>query len=667
MFHKKSYRTFMNLPLRVKFLVSFSLVIFLGGILILTIGTRIEHQTIFSLAQAKVRHDLSAARMVYNEKLNDIKDIVLLNSNRESLQNAMKNNNREILLAYLDKMRKQFNLDLLSLTDQQGKVICRPSHPEQWGDLKNEDPYIQQSLQGKIVVGSIVAPREELFQENPALVDQAFIRVVPTPKAAPPTEEAEERGLLLKASAPIIDENGEILGVLYGGILLNKNYEIVDRVKEIVYKGEKYKGTDIGTATIFLYDLRISTNVLNENGKRALGTRVSQEVRQAVLIRGQAWIDRAFVVRDWYITAYEPIKDIEGNIIGMLYVGMLEKPYIDLRNKVMLTFSSMAIASAFILLIILFLITSTIIHPVKSLVEATKKIAAGDLNHQVLIPYHDEIGELAHSFNQMTENLKKANQKLFQWGKTLEKRVAERTRELKEAQDSLIQSAKLASLGKMAAGVAHEINNPLTSILLNTHLLLEKLPPDAPQKETLELIAEETTRCASIVKGLLQFARQSPPQKSETDINSLLLSTLQLLENQAAFQNIEIKKSLSPHLPTLKVDQNKLKQVFWNMLINAAEAMPRGGTLTIETRLSPDQKHLEIIFSDTGVGIPQENLTKLFDPFFTTKSSGTGLGLAVSYGIIKQHQGTIKVSSQVGQGTTFFVILPLDTKEKKPT
>jgi len=658
----------MNLPLRAKFLLSFFLVIFFGGLLILTIGTRIEHKTIFSLAQAKVRHDLAAAWMVYNERLNDIRDIVLFNSNRDSLQKALLNNQRQVLLSYLNRVREQFKLDILTLTDAQGKVICRPTQPEKRGDDKSSDPFIQRSLQGQVVVGTDVLSREDLLLESPELAQQAFIRVVPTPKAAPQTEKVEERGLVLKASAPLIDNRGKIIGVLYGAVLLNNNFEIVDRVKEIVYKGEKYQGIDIGTATIFLYDLRVSTNVLEANGRRAIGTRVSREVRQAVLIEGQSWVDRAFVVRDWYITAYDPIRNIEGQIIGILYVGMLERPYIDLRNKVMMTFAGMAGLSAIILLIILFSITSSIIHPVKSLAEATKRIANGDLNHKVVIPYRDEIGELAQSFNQMTENLKKANQKLLQWGKTLEKRVEERTRELKEAQDSLIQSAKLASLGKMAAGVAHEINNPLTSILLNTHLLLESLEPDDPRRESLEMIAEETTRCASIVKGLLEFARQSPPKKRKTDINSLLLNTVKLLENQAAFQNIEIKKNLAPDLPPLELDSNKVKQVFWNMMINAAEAMPRGGTLAITTRLSTDKndkKHVEIIFSDTGIGIPKENIPKLFDPFFTTKVSGTGLGLAVSYGIIKQHKGNIQVESQVGRGSTFIISLPVEKEDRR--
>lgn len=658
------YRRFLDLPLRTKFLASFVAVITLGGVLTLTIGTRIEHNTIFSLAQAKVRHDLSAAWMVYNERLNDIRDIVLLNSYRDSIQKAVQEKDRETLLANLERIRTKFRLDFLSVTDHTGKVICRTSYPDSWGDDKSGDFFIKNSLQGEVISGSTIMSHQELRKENPDLVEQALIKIKSTPKSELKKQDTVKNGLVLKSSAPVINEKGQITAVLYGGILLNKNYEIVDRVKEIVYKGEKYKGSDIGTVTIFLYEVRISTNVFNASGERAVGTKVSREVSQAVLQEGKSWIGRAYVVNDWYITAYEPIHNIKGDIIGMLYVGMLEKPYIDLRNKVMITFTSMAVLCVILLLVLLFLITSSIIHPLKNMVTATKNIARGDLNHKVIIPYKDEVGELAQSFNQMTANLKEANQKLIQWGKTLEKRVAERTKELKRAQDTLVQSAKMASLGKMAAGVAHEINNPLTSILINTHLMLEQIDENNSFYENLKLIADETTRCTSIVKGLLEFSRQNPPQKSYSEINEILTRTIQLLENQAAFQNIKIEKNLSSEIPPLLVDKNKLKQVFWNLMVNAAEAMPNGGSLTISTDISKDKKYIEIRFKDTGVGIPPEIIPKLYDPFFTTKSSGTGLGLAVSYGIIRQHSGTILVNSRPGEGSTFTIKLPLADKEK---
>ncbi len=659
MHFKKALEKFLNLPLRAKFILSFLLVISLGGIVSLIFGTRLEHKTIFSLAQAKVKHDLASAWMVYHEKLNDVRDIVRLNSTHESIQKAIKRNEKEILKKYLGRVTKEFNLDMLTLTDTQGKVILRTTQPEIMGDDQLNDPLVIRALKGETVAATQIIPREELLKEGKDLVARAYLKFIPTPKAAPRTEDYEENGMMLKAASPLIDEEGTILGVLYGGILLNQNYEIVDRVKEIVYKGEKYKGIETGTATIFQHDLRISTNVKKANGERAIGTRVSKEVNQAVLKEGKPWIHRAFVVNDWYIAAYEPIKNIDGRIIGILYVGMLEKPYIDLRNNVMIKFTGMAILCVVFLLTILFFITSTIIHPIQGVVFATNKIAQGDLDHKVEINFRDEIGQLAQSFNQMTENLKKANEKLVKWGKTLEKRVEERTKELREMQDYLIQSEKLASLGKMSAGVAHEINNPLTSILINTHLMLEKLEKNHAFHEYLSLIADETTRCTNIVKGLLEFSRQSPPQKAYTDINEIINRTIQLLGSQASFQNISIIKKLNQNLPQIRVDKDKVEQVFWNLMINASEAMPGGGTFNISSQFSTDKKYIEIEFIDTGKGIPKVNINKLFDPFFTTKSSGTGLGLAVSYGIIEQHQGNIEVKSELGQGSVFTISLPI--------
>jgi len=655
---KKIFKRFLNLPLRAKFILSFLAVICFGGIVTITLGTRLEHQTIIGLAQAKVRHDLASARMVYDEKLNHIRDFIRFNSTRDAIQEATKNQDRVALSRYLGRARTEFNLDILTLTDSRGKVILRAARPENWGDDLSANPLVAKALSGEIIAGTQIIPREELLKEGEGLADRAYLEFIPTPKAVPREEDHEEDGMMLKAAAPIRDGYGTIIGVIYGGILLNQNYEIVDRVKEIVYKGEKYKGREIGTATIFQKDLRISTNVKDASGERAIGTRISREVHQAVLIQGEPWIDRAFVVNDWYITAYEPIHNIGGNIIGILYVGMLEKPYIDLRNRVMLTFAGMAALSVVLLLTILFFITSSIIHPLKSMVFATNQIAQGELNQKVNIDFKDEIGQLAHSFNQMAENLKKANEKLIQWGTTLEKRVEERTKELQEMQDSLIQSEKMASLGKMSAGVAHEINNPLTSILINTHLMLEKTEKTHLFHEYLSLIADETIRCTNIVKGLLEFSRQNPPQKSYADINEIIKQTLQLLEHQAAFHNIRVARKLGESLPQIKVDKDKIKQVFWNLMINAAEAMPKGGILTIASRLSEDENFVEVIFTDTGVGIPAEYLNKLFDPFFTTKGSGTGLGLAVSYGIIEQHQGKIEVRSEPGRGSVFTVRLP---------
>jgi len=649
------------LSLRTKIILSFLVVIIVGGSLSLFFGSRLVKRTLISQAQAKVRHDLGAAWMVFNEKLNDVKEIVDSTASRESIQDAIKYDRKDILFRYLSRVRNENSLDILTLTDSKGNVILRTRNPQVIGDSQAQDEIIRMSLMGGICSFPQIVNRSELIKEAQELADRAYMEFVETPKAAQRPEEKEENGMMLKAASAVVDENGGILGVLYGGILINRNYEIVDRVKEIVYKDEQYKGREIGTATIFQHDLRISTNVKDEVGERAIGTRVSKEVNQAVLVEGKPWIDRAFVVNDWYITAYEPIKNISGDIIGILYVGVLERPYIDITNRVILAFSVIAVLSVMLLLVLLFISTTRIIHPIKEMVLATQKIAEGDLSHKVNVESKDEIGFLANSFNKMTADLKTANEKLLEWGRTLEKKVEERTKELREAQAHLIQSEKLASLGKLAAGVAHEINNPLGGILIYSHLLLEDLEESSPYYGNLEKIVKETTRCKDIVKGLLEFARPKEPEATSTNVNELLDKSLSLVGSQSLFQNIQVKKHYSTDLPLIVADSSQLQQVFMNIILNAADAMNGNGRLTLRTYLDSSGKDLIIDFEDTGPGIREEDKKKIFDPFFTTKEvgQGTGLGLSISYSIIRKHQGTIDVQSTFGEGATFTIKLPI--------
>jgi two-component system NtrC family sensor kinase len=646
--------------LRTKLILSFLAVIVFGGLISLMVGQRLVRSVLIGQAQAKVKHDLASAWMVFDEKLNDIKDIVSLTAARESLREAIKDDRRDILLQYLNRVRSQYGLDILTLTDRQGTVIVRTRNPEVTGDSEAQDEIVRQALQPNVVASPEIVSRSELLKEGQDLADRAYLEFIPTPKAAPRPENKETSGMMLKAAATIIAEDGEPLGVLYGGILINRNTEIVDRIKETIFKEEKYKGVETGTATIFQGDLRISTNVTDLEGKRAIGTRVSEEVKMAVLDAGRSWYDRAFVVKDWYITAYDPIRNIDGEIIGILYVGTLEKPYLDTANRVMLTFTILASLCVVFLLIILYFATSSIIKPLQRMVVATQEIAKGDLDHKVRVQSRDEIGDLAASFNQMTEKLKAANEELVEWGTTLEKKVKERTKELMEMQAHLIQSEKLAGLGKLAAGIAHEINNPLGGILIYSHLLLEDTKKDTAQYENLKKIVKETTRCKNIVKGLLEFARPKEPEMSPTDVNDVVDRALSIFERQALFQNIRIQKELSD-VPRLIADGAQLQQVFTNIIANAAEAMDGSGVLTIRTSMDCQTDCIKVEFTDTGHGIREEDKSRLFEPFFTTKEvgKGTGLGLAISYGIVQKHQGSIKVESELGKGSTFTVILPL--------
>jgi len=346
------------------------------------------------------------------------------------------------------------------------------------------------------------------------------------------------------------------------------------------------------------------------------------------------------------------------------------------------TLAFAATTTVLLAMILAWIVRRGVVRPVRELVEGTRRVAQGDLTHRIPVRTADEVGALAVSFNRMTEALDKAQAELGILVATLEQRVEERTGELREAQAQLIQTEKLASLGKLSASIAHEINNPLSGILTYAKLLSRKLRAGAPDAEgvqaalqQLALVERETQRCCSIVRNLLDFARQREPSFQPADVGAVMAEALSLLSNRLSIQNVEVTQELAP-VPIIQADFGQLRQAFVNIVMNACEAMPKGGSLRVVTRevnlpgegrsgpLSPTGKSgrptrfAEVAITDTGQGIPPEYLSKIFDPFFTTKEKGTGLGLSVVYGIVEKHGGKILVDSRMGQGTTMTLRFP---------
>jgi two-component system, NtrC family, sensor kinase len=440
----------------------------------------------------------------------------------------------------------------------------------------------------------------------------------------------------------MVDDRGKTRAILYGGDLINRRYAIVDAIKEQVFPNEVYRGKDIGTVTIFQGDLRIATNVTMEDGSRAIGTRMSASVCEVVLDRGETWAAPAFVVNDWYITAYEPICDPTGRTIGSLYVGLLKAPFAHQWNVVSGVFLAVVIGATLASLLLLLLANELVLSPIRHVVAMAQKVIGGDLSARVGIRPPGEMGTLCRAVDSIAQA------------------VAEREELLKQAtRQQISRSEQLASVGRLAAGVAHEINNPLVGVLAFADMLREKENMDEQDREDLELIVRETKRVREIVRGLLDFARETPSVKTDLNMNDVIRPTLRLLGKRDAFQSIYIVEDLSENLPLINGDKNQLQQVIMNLTLNACEAMPSGGTLMLAS--SSTDGHVTVQVTDTGCGIPPENLDKIFEPFFTTKpvGKGTGLGLAVSYGIVQQHGGSLEVQSEVGRGTTFKITLPL--------
>jgi len=639
-----------NLSLRTRFAISSLVVIGICGLCATLVAIRLIDTGIINQAQDKVKSDLNAAREIYRQETENIKDKIRFTALRFFIKDAILSEDTKKLTAELNVIRKKESIDVLTLTDEFGRVIIRSRNPSVIGDSQEQDELVSRVLSDREVIAATqIVPREELLKEGKDLAEQAHIKFIPTAKARPSPKMEEASGMMIKAAAPVFGYDGRLLGVLYGGNLLNRKYSIVDIIKETVYRGARYKGKDIGTSTIFQDDLRISTNVMTKDGSRAIGTRVSEEVYKQVLVKGMPWIDRAFVVNDWYISAYEPIKDINGRIIGILYVGLLEEKFMDIRSRAIAIFLGITLSGMVMALIVSGFLAKGVLHPIKNLVSASHHWAKGDLDYRVKTTGTNEISELANTFNLMASSLKERDEKLKEY-----------------TSQQLMKSERLATLGQLAAGIAHEINNPLGAVLMYTHLALEELKGNDNLRKNLEKAATEASRCKDIVKGLLDFAHQTEPKIEEADINETLERVLDVVKDQALFHNIRITKNICSYLPKVSVDVGQIQQVFTNIVLNAAEAMGGNGELTITTRTASDNEHIEIEFTDTGCGIPPQNLDKIFDPFFTTKEvgRGTGLGLAVSYGIVAKHQGTIEVKSEQNRGTTFTIRLPLKRKEK---
>jgi two-component system NtrC family sensor kinase len=386
---------------------------------------------------------------------------------------------------------------------------------------------------------------------------------------------------------------------------------------------------------------------------------MSAAVADDVLDRGKPWSDRAFVLNDWFISAYEPIRDAEDKVVGALYVGMPERPFLNIRSNLNLVFTAVLLFVSLIGVTLSTWISRRLAQPVRALAEGARRIAAGEHIEPIVVSTHDEIGLLADEFNTM-------NREVNSLKNTLEQKVVERTTQLEErnqqllaTQKELAKAERLSGLGLLAAGVAHEINNPLAVIRGNAELLQDEIPAPSEEREEVEAIMVEVGRIERIVSNLRVFSRSGMQRVSRFSLGGLLDDILDQIGHQIALEPFRIVRGYWGRDVEVEGDRDQLRQVFTNLVINGLQAMEGGGELTLD--LLPDQagESVEIRIADSGCGITLEHLDKLFTPFFSTKPHGTGLGLAVSYGIVKDHGGDIRVASQPGQGAAFSVVLPV--------
>ncbi|SMX44298.1 sensor histidine kinase [Actibacterium lipolyticum] len=564
---------------------------------------------------------------------------------------------------FLDQKRAELGLDFLYFMERGGRVtssphVGNPAGLEKW-------PVVQAALSGSHRAEIDIFEASDLAQFSPALAERASFALVPT-EAAVPTERSEEtRGMIVHAAAPAAG------GALVGGLLLNRNLGFIDTINDLVYPAASLTEGSQGTATLFLEDVRISTNVRLFEDVRALGTRVSAVVRAAVLDEGRVWLDRAFVVNDWYVSAYEPIVDSYGKRVGMLYVGFLDTPFFEAKRQTVLT-----IAIAFFLIVLasvpIFLRWArAIFSPLERMTATIARVEAGDLGARSGVDSSDdEIGRVAAHLDTLLDQLQERDRRLRDWAEALESRVAERTHDLQEANKELevttrqlIVSEKLAAIGEITAGVAHEINNPVAVIQGNLEVIRDELGEGAkPWKTEFTLIQEQIQNVNILVSKLLEFARPEEYAGTVEGYNpdDAVRDSVPLVHHLLTKGDIEIVLNLSSQ-QTVSMNRTELQQVLVNLFVNAIQAMEDGGVLTVASRDMPrgEAPGVLIEVTDTGVGMQDTVLKRVFDPFYTTKrSEGTGLGLSISRKLIARVGGDITAESTPGKGTTFLIWLP---------
>jgi two-component system, NtrC family, sensor kinase len=645
-----------------RLIVSFSIAILIPSLTTAFVGVMMLRRQVYQPAQQRVSSDLESAKEIYQGHVERLKDALRIHATRRVIYGALAGGPDAGLAEEMERVRREEKLDVLTLLDASGRVRHRTRNPALAGDDQSSCLLVAKTLRDHVpVAATVIEPREQLLKESAELAQQAAMEIVPTPRSRPSPQTRLTSGLMLKGAAPVFTIEGRFAGVLVGGVLLNRSTEMVDKISRTVFRNEVYDDTEVGTATVFQDDVRVSTNVRVANGARAIATRASAEVAETVLARGVPFSSRAFVVRDWYIAAYAPIRDPQGATIGMLYVGTLERPYLDSLNRHLAVLLGITLLGMGLVGVVAIVVAQRLARPVRRIADAARRLAGGDFSVRVQSESTAEIADLAEGFNRMTEDLARAQAELQAWGKNLERKVDERTNELKTVHTYMARAERLAAIGKLAAGVAHEINNPLTGVLTNASLMLADLPPEDSRREDLQSIVDETLRCRTIVKGLLDFARQTKPQKQLVDVAGVVADVVGLVRNQASFRNITVESDLVRGAPTVMADRDQLCQVVLNVVLNAGEAMPEGGSLWLATRTADDGQKVVLEITDNGPGIPPEIRDRVLEPFFTTKKTGTGLGLSIAYGIMEQHGGTLQVQSPPEGGTRVLITLPVSS------
>ncbi len=591
------------MSIRQRITLYFLVVILVMSLSIAGLGYYIIKKDIIERAEETVARNLKAARTVYRTEIDRIGQIMRI------LPGA----------GDIDVLREKTQLDYL--------YVIGPDKAQ-----SSKSDIVQKAVVSKEAVGGTrIIEAQELESMNNDLSSRVQIEIKYTPRAIP-TNKAVLRSAMSKEYAIPEVKNGKVVRVLYGGRIINKDHSLVDRIRTLVFGNEMYYGKPYGTVTIFQDDVRIATNVLTDKNKRAVGTRISAEVYEKVAEQGQMWLDRAFVVNDWYKTAYEPIRDIHGEVIGILYVGILEKPFNDMARNIFLIFSVLVAGATVLAAVLSMVLTGTITRPIIEMLNGTRKYSQGDLEHKVRDDFKiNELKRLASSFNHMAE------------------RIKEREQSLKISNEQLETSNQ--SYVELISFVAHELNGILGSAIMNAYAVRDGFlgMVNFKQRKAIDSVARNLDYLAATVKKFLNLGRiergQLKVHKSEISLKKDVFDiTVSSLETLAVKKDITIENNLEDDMEAV-ADSDLMQIVANNLISNAIKYGNEHGRVIINGRFLDGKIEIEV-YND-GVPIDPEQSKKLFKKFSRLKTSdtkkvkGNGLGLYITKNLVQAHGGEI--------------------------
>ncbi len=629
-------------------LTIYSIIVALIPILILgVVSTDTITQTMNKQAQEKINTDLHTAEGFMTDQIDKLSSVCSYSVNSKDMITALKNKNTTKLKDIAIIAKKSGDADFATIFDKKGHVVVRSN-----SNITNDTELlklVKKALNGKEINSIEILDEDTVCKEN--LENKTKIQIIKTgnhqeliSKNTMTNKSVEKRALALVSIKPIKDKNGTTIGVLLMSKVLNKDCSLVDKVKK----------TTKDTATIFLDGLRISTNV-EENNKRAIGTFVSEDVYDKVVKNGETYYGRAFVVNDWYLTAYEPIRNSDNEIIGMLYVGIPEKPFIVLQNSIKHIIIGVGILGLLIAIIVSFVINGKITKPLDELKKGAEAIGKGNYDFRVKINTNDEFEELASAFNKMADEIRKSHEKL--------KKQAE---ELEKSYNELKELDRLKS--DIVAIVSHELRTPLTSIKGYVELVLDGTMGaiTETQRKCLEIANENIDRLKRLIDNMLDLSKiehgELEMNTKPTNLKDIVENAVNTLKPLADEKNINIIYKINDII--INCDKDRITQVLTNLIENAIKFSPINEKVVIEAFKEGNSVHIKVI--DNGPGIPKKDLDRIFDRFYQVDSpakrikGGSGLGLAVCKSIIEAHGGVIWVESELGKGSIFHIILPIN-------